>query len=75
MMGGGSTRNMYSVIEMTKLRRMTSCWLYIMNISADARAYECQIIFRTVACLSLTTNPVIQWNTNSDWISNVTVFL
>jgi hypothetical protein len=29
MMGGGSTRNMYSVIEINKLRRVTSFWLYI----------------------------------------------
>jgi hypothetical protein len=32
MMRGGSTRNMYSVIEINKLRKVTSFWLYLMNI-------------------------------------------
>jgi hypothetical protein len=32
MMGGGSTRNMYSFTELYKLRKVTSCWLYIRNI-------------------------------------------
>jgi hypothetical protein len=27
-MGGGSTRNMDSVIEINKLRKVTSCWWY-----------------------------------------------
>jgi hypothetical protein len=43
MMGGGSTRDMYSIIEINKLRKVTSCWLYIRNISEDAQTYECQI--------------------------------
>jgi hypothetical protein len=42
MMGESSTRNMYSVIEINKLRKVTSCWLCKRNISDDARTYECQ---------------------------------
>jgi hypothetical protein len=44
MMGGGSTQNMQSVIEINKLRKVTSCWLYLRNISEDALIYECQKI-------------------------------
>jgi hypothetical protein len=33
MMGGGSTRNRYSIIEINKLRKVTSCGLYLRNIS------------------------------------------
>jgi hypothetical protein len=35
MMGGGSTRNMYSVIEITKLRKLTSGWLYLGGGGGD----------------------------------------
>jgi hypothetical protein len=42
MMGGASTRNMYSIIEINKLRKVTSCWWYTRYISEDARTYECQ---------------------------------
>jgi hypothetical protein len=42
MMGEGSTRNMQSVIEINKLRKVTSCWLYLRNISEIALNYECQ---------------------------------
>jgi hypothetical protein len=31
MMGGGSTRNMESVIEINKLRKVTCCWLYTQS--------------------------------------------
>jgi hypothetical protein len=50
MMGGVSTRNMYSIIEINKLRKVTSCWLYLRNISEDARTYECQLYFH---CLQI----------------------
>jgi hypothetical protein len=36
------TWNMHSVIEINKMRKMTSCWLYLRNISEDACTYECQ---------------------------------
>jgi hypothetical protein len=36
VMGGGSTRNMYSVTEINKLRKVTSCWLYLRNICRHA---------------------------------------
>jgi hypothetical protein len=42
-MGGGSARNMYSITGINKLRKVTSCWLYLRNITEDARTYECQI--------------------------------
>jgi hypothetical protein len=42
MMGGGSTRNMHSATEISRLRKVTSHWLYIRNISDDAWPYECE---------------------------------
>jgi hypothetical protein len=30
-MGGGSNQNMHRVIEINKMRKMTSCWLYLRN--------------------------------------------
>jgi hypothetical protein len=46
MMGGGCTRNMYSFIEINKLRKVTSFWLYLRNIhntvlSENWDSWEC----------------------------------